>query len=97
MWARGDPVTVEEAQVALQAIAGELLGIEDRLQAIAAQLPQSANRDAMQEGKIPYDVATDLLGTIEVVVVDDIRPAFRRLERASRVTDTDLRQGFQTS
>jgi hypothetical protein len=86
-------VTVEEAQGALRVIAGELLGIEDRLQSIAAQLPQSANRDAMLEGRIPYDVATDLLGTIEVVVADDIRPAFQRLERASRVTDEDLRLG----
>jgi hypothetical protein len=87
-------VTVEEAQAALQVIAGELLGIEDRLQAIAGQLPQSTNRDAMQEGKIPYDVATDLLGTIEVVVADDIRPAFQGLERASRINDKELKQEF---
>jgi len=87
-------VTVEEAQAALRVMAGELLGIEDRLQAIAAGLPESADRDAMLEGKIPYDVATDLLGTIEVVVADDIRPAFQRLERASRVTEEELRQGY---
>jgi hypothetical protein len=87
-------VNVEEAQVTLKVIAGELLEIEDRLQSVAAQLPESVNRDAMLEGRVPYDVATDLLGTIEVVLADDIRPAFQRLERASRVTDEDLRQGF---
>ena len=83
---------IEEAQAALQVIAAELLAIEDRLQAIAAELPQSPNRDAMLEGKIPYDVATDLLGTIEVVLADDIRPAFQRLERASTVSDEELRR-----
>jgi hypothetical protein len=87
-------VTVEVAQAALQVIAGELLAIEDRLQAIAAELPLSPNRDAMLEGRIPYDVATDLLGTIEVVVADDVRPAFQRLERASQITDEELRQGY---
>jgi hypothetical protein len=43
------------------------------------------------------DVATDLLGTIEVVVADDIRPAFQRLERASRINDEKLRRGFDAS
>jgi hypothetical protein len=90
-------MTIEEAQAALQVIAAELLAIDDRLQAIVAQLPHSAEEEAMLEGEIPCDVATELRGAIEVTISDDIRSAFRRVERAARITDEELRKGFRRS
>jgi len=86
-------MTVAEAQAALAEIAAE----EDRLQAIVATLPHHPQEEAMPEGTIPCDVATELRGTIEVAIADDIRPAIRRLERAARVTDEELRKGFRRS
>jgi hypothetical protein len=73
-------------------IAAKLLGSENRLQAIAAASVPKSGRDAGGQGSLRRGDRTSW-GTIEVVVSDDIRPAFQRLERASRVTDEDLRSG----
>jgi hypothetical protein len=88
-------MTIEEAQAALQVIAAELLAIDDRLQVIVAQLPHHPQEEEMLEGTIPCDVATELRGAIEVTISDDIRSAFRRVERAARVTDEELRKNFR--
>jgi hypothetical protein len=90
-------VTVAEAQAALAEIAAEMLGVEDRLQAIVATLPHHPQEEAMLEGAIPCDVPTELRGTIEVTIEDDIRPAIRRIERAARATDDELRKNFRRS
>ncbi len=84
-------MTEGEAQAALAGIALELVAITDRLQRIRDALPPSQNREAMLEHRIAYDVATELAGTIECVVTDQLRPAMEHLEAASGVTAEELR------
>jgi hypothetical protein len=85
-------MTEAEAQTALAEIALELVAITDRLQRIHDEMPPSRNREAMLEHRVPYDVATELVGTIECVVADQLRPAMEYLEAASRVTTDELRE-----
>jgi hypothetical protein len=46
----------------------------------------------MLEHRVPRDVATEIYGAIEAVLVDEIRPAIEYLEAASRVTAEELRE-----
>jgi hypothetical protein len=85
-------MTEAEAQTALAEVALELVAITDRLQRIGDELPVSRNRQAMLEHRVAYDVATELVGTIECVVADQLRPAMEYLEAASRVTAGGLRE-----
>lgn len=85
-------MTEGEAQAALAVIALELVAITDRLQQVHGALPPSRNREAMLEHRVPYDVATELAGTVECVVADQLRPAMENLEAASRVTAEELRE-----
>jgi hypothetical protein len=48
----------------------------------------------MFEHRISYDLATQLLGLIQCVVADEIRPAIEYLEGAARVTAKDLIREF---
>ena len=88
-------MTEGEAQAALAGVALELVAIADRLQRIHDELPPSPNREAMLEHRVPRDVATEIYGAIEAVLVDEIRPAIEYLEAASRVTAEELRQRFE--
>ena len=88
-------MTEGEAQAALAAVALELVAIADRLQRIHDELPESPSREAMLEHHIPRDVATEIYGAIEAVLVDEIRPAIEYLEAASRVTAEELRERFE--
>ena len=88
-------MTEAEAQAALAEIALELVAITDRLQQIHDALPPSGNREAMLEHRIAYDITTELAGTIECVVADQLRPAIEYLEAASRVTADGLRERFE--
>ena len=88
-------MTEGEAQAALAAVALELVAIADRLQTIHDSLPPSPDRDAMLEHRIPRDVATEVYGVIESVLVDEVRPAIEYLEAASRVTAEELRERFE--
>ena len=85
-------MTEAQAQAALAEIALELVAITDRLQQIHDRLPVSRNREAMLEHRVPYDIATELVGSIECVVADQLRPAMESLEAASRVTAEELRE-----
>jgi hypothetical protein len=85
-------VTEGEAQAALAGIALELVAVTDRLQQIHDALPASRNREAMLEHRVAYDIATEIAGTIECVVADQLRPAMESLEAASRVTAEGLRE-----
>jgi hypothetical protein len=49
----------------------------------------------MLEHRVPRDVATEIYGVIEAVLVDEIRPAIEYLEAASRVTTDELRERFE--
>jgi len=70
-------MTEGEAQAALAGVALELVAIADRLQQIHDALPASRNRDAMLEHRIPRDVATEVCGVVETVLVDEVRPVIR--------------------
>ena len=84
-------MTEVEAQAALAEVALVLVAVSDRLQRIHDALPPSPDRDAMWAHEIPRDVATEVYGAIEAVLVDEIRPAIEYLEAASRVTPAELR------
>ena len=88
-------MTEAEAQAALAAVALDLVAIADRLQRIHDELPPSPNREAMWTHEIPRDVATEIYGVIEAVLVDEIQPAIEYLEAASRVTADELRERFE--
>jgi hypothetical protein len=88
-------LTAAEAQAALAAIALDLLGVEDRCREILASLPRSPEEDAMIEGRIAWDLPTELLTTIECVLEDQLRLAVEALERAARVSEEELRTEFR--
>jgi hypothetical protein len=82
-------------QAALAGIALELVAITDRLQRIHDELPASPNREAMWAHELPYDVATEIYGTIECVLADHLRTVIEYIEGASRVTAEELRERFE--
>jgi hypothetical protein len=88
-------LTEAEAQAALAEIALQLIAHEDRLRAIRDQLPKSANREAMWEHLVPYDLSAEIHATIECVLIDWLRAAIEYLEAAARVTEDDLRRRFE--
>lgn len=55
-------------------------------------LPPPGDIDDRQEGYKAYDVATDVLGTIECVLEDDLRSAIETLLRSATITDDELAQ-----
>lgn len=89
-----EPWTVAKAQSILNVAAYEIAEAAKLLEQIRGALPLPADLADRQEGRQPYDVATELLGTIEWVLADDLRPAIQTLQRASRVTDADLKRDF---
>ena len=88
-------MTEAEAQAALAAVALDLVAIADRLQRIHDKLPPSPGREAMWAHEIPRDVATEVYGVVETVLVDEVREAIEYLEAASRVTAEELRERFE--
>src|ERR1700726_4734430 len=66
------PWTVAEAQTALGEVAHQLQALVDTLDAVHAGLPEPSDIDDRQQGRLPYDVATDVLATIEWVLEDDL-------------------------
>jgi hypothetical protein len=87
-------LTPPEAQAALTAIALDLLALEDRCREILASLPRSPDEDAMIEGRMAWDLPTELRTTIECLMEDHLRPAVESLERAARVSEEELRREF---
>lgn len=87
-------MTAAEAQAAPRSIAFELVRVEERRREILASLHRSPNKEAMFVGEIAWDLPTELLTAIECVLEDQLRPAVESLERVSRVSEDELRQGF---
>ena len=87
-------MTPAEAQVELRAVADQLLAVEDRLRAVWEAVPRSPNEDAMFEGRIPWDLATEVRAAIECVG-EELRGVVKSLERVSTMTDEVLRREFQ--
>ncbi|HEV7667294.1 MAG TPA: hypothetical protein VGS22_02140 [Thermoanaerobaculia bacterium] len=86
--------TVARAQAALGETVEELLRIADALKMIHDNLPPPADLKDRQEHRKPYDVATEILATIDCVLADDLQPAIRGLQRAARITETELQVEF---
>jgi hypothetical protein len=84
--------TVARAQAALSDAVCHLLAVVDLLEEVHAGLPPPADIDDRQEGYKAYDVATDVLGTIECVLEDDLRSAIETLLRSATITDEELTQ-----
>jgi LPS O-antigen subunit length determinant protein (WzzB/FepE family) len=89
-----DHSTVSAAQVALAAAASDLTALQDRLAAINRQLPVPPDQEAMLEGEIPPDVATELSGCIDCLNDDILLQAVEMLQHAASVTQHDLVQAF---
>lgn len=88
-------MTAAEAQAALRAIAFDLVRLEERWQMVLDALPRSDDEAAMFEGSIPWDLPTELRTTVECLLEAEIRPAIESLERASQVTEENLRREFR--
>jgi len=84
--------TVARAQAALSDAVCRLLAVVDLLKEVHAGLPPPADIDDRQEGYKPYDVATDILGTIECVLEDDLQSAVETLLRSATTTNDELAQ-----
>jgi hypothetical protein len=89
------PWTAAEAQAALAEVAYQLLALVDTLDAIHAGLPPPPDIDDRQEGRKPYDRATDVLATIECVLTDSLRPAIQSLQRSAQITDAELEREYR--
>jgi hypothetical protein len=89
------PWTVARAQAALGDAAGQVLAVAARLEEVHAGLPPPPDINDRQEGRLPYDVATDVLATIECVLEDDLRPAAEALRRSAQVTDAELEREYR--
>lgn len=87
--------TVARAQAALGDAVCRLLTVVDLLEEVHAGLPPPADIDDRQEGRKAYDTATDILGTIECAVEDDLRSAINILLRSASVTDDQLAHEHQ--
>ena len=86
--------TVERAQAALGEAGHHLLVASDALRLVYEGLPAPPDLEDRQEHRKPFDVATEVLATIECVLEDGLRPAIRSLERASRITGSELEREF---
>ena len=89
-----DSVTVANAQATLGEVAYQLVALVDALEGILRELPRPSDLADREEGRLPYDVATDVLATIECVLEDELRPAIASLERSAQVTDAELALDF---
>jgi hypothetical protein len=77
-------VTPAEAQVELRAVADQLLAVEDRLRAVWEAVPRSPDEDAMFDGRIPWDLATEIRTVVECVG-EDLRRVVESLERVTQL------------
>lgn len=66
--------SAREIQESLTHLTFELVGIVDRLARLPEALPDSPRREAMEEGEIPTDVATEVLGAVECTLEDGPTP-----------------------
>jgi len=88
-----DPVT--QAQTVLGEIAFDLLALQERLAGINRGLPVSPNQDAMLEGLVAPDLATEVSGRIECIAEDYLRVVIDALQGASCLTAHDLERAYR--
>jgi hypothetical protein len=85
-------LTVGAAQAVLADAARELRAVQEKLAQVHAGLPPPADLDDRLEDRKPYDVATEVLTTIEGVTRDLLPSTIELLDSAAHVTDADLAQ-----
>src|ERR1700681_1054809 len=90
-----DAWTVAKAQAAIGEVACQLLAAVDALEAVYRCLPRPPDLADRQEHRKPYDVATDVLATIECVLAYDLKPAIASLQRSAQMTDAELELDFR--
>jgi hypothetical protein len=90
-----DAWPVARAQAALGEIAFTLLALQEQLEQIDRGLPVSPLQDAMIEGLIAPDLATELSGRIECISEDLLRQVIDALQGAACLTARDLERGFR--
>jgi|ERR1700728_667564 LPS O-antigen subunit length determinant protein (WzzB/FepE family) len=90
-----DAWPVAKAQAALGEIAFTLLALQEQLEQIDRGLPVSPLQDAMLEGRIAPDLATELSGRIECISEDLLRQVIDALQGAACLTAHDLERGFR--
>lgn len=78
-------MTPTEAQRELRSIAQDLLAVEDRLWQVWKSVPRSPDEDAMFEGELPWDLATEIRTGVECVA-QNLRRGIESFERTSRAT-----------
>ncbi|HVT60827.1 MAG TPA: hypothetical protein VHR45_20820 [Thermoanaerobaculia bacterium] len=86
--------TVARAQAALREAAFELLALQERLESIDRGLPVPPNQEAMLEGRIAPDLATELSGRVECIAEDELRQVIESLQGAACLTAHDLERNF---
>lgn len=90
-----EPWTAAQAQLAIGAAVEHLVGVADALDLVYKSLPPPEDLNDRQEHRKAFDVATEVLATIECVLEDNVRPAIRELQRAAQVTDAELEAEFR--
>jgi len=88
------PWRVDFAQLALRIAARGIESAVKLLERVHAGLPEPPDIADRQEGRKPYDQATDILATVECVLEDDLRPAIVALHRSAEVTDEQLEEQY---
>jgi LPS O-antigen subunit length determinant protein (WzzB/FepE family) len=86
---------VARAQAELSAITFELLALQERLERIHRRLPVPADQEAMLEGEIAPDVATEVSGCLECVTEDELKRVIESLQHAATVTPRELEHDFR--
>jgi|ERR1700674_530659 len=91
------PWTVAFAQVALGIAARSIASAADLLGRVHAGLPEPPDLADRQEGRKPYDQATDILATIECVLEDDLLCRARHKRSSSKTHSIVARMSVTTT
>jgi hypothetical protein len=86
---------LDRAQADLAEIARQLRGIARRSRKLRRALPDSRERDAMLEDRIPPDLATELVIAVECLLAQHLLPGLHLAERASRWSEASVRREWR--
>jgi hypothetical protein len=87
------PVVTGGSQAQAAALADEMEGLKEHFEEVLTLLPEPS--DAALEHKVPYDVDTEVVTTLECVLHEDVEPGIRSLLGAASVTPEDLRAHWE--
>lgn len=86
---------LDRAQADLAEMARQLRAIARRSRKLRRSLPESRERDAMLEDRIPPDLTTELVIAVECLLAQYILPALQLSDRASRWTEAQVRREWR--